>query len=204
MTSIDLNDLNGKLLVATAQASQDPYFARTLIFIHQHTVQQESSGVLPCIGVIINRASTLHLIDLFERSKSLKPLSVLRGNQATDRVLVTGGRPILDGGPLAAQHGFMLVDQAEGSAKGAELLSLTESRLKALYHGEHAGRYEVILGCAAWTQDKLKSEIAKGFWEVFPADLALLFDVPYCDRYAIACEHLGLKPGQWVQHIGHA
>jgi putative transcriptional regulator len=204
MTTIELNDLNGKLLVATAQANQDPYFAHTLIFIHQHTVQPETAGILPCIGVIINRVSALHLIDLFERSKSLKPLSGLRGDQATDRLVTVGGQPILDGGPLASQHGFILTDQAEDSVQVAEILSLTESRLQALCHGEHSGRYEVILGCAAWAQDKLKSEISKGFWEVLPAHESLLFDVPYRDRYAVACQHLGFKPGQWVQHVGHA
>ena len=204
MTAIELNNLNGKLLVATAQANQDPYFARTLIFIHQYAVQQETAGILPCIGVIINRASALHLIDLFERSKSLKPLSGLGGDQATDRLVVVGGRPILDGGPLASQHGFILTDQAESSVQAAEILSLTESRLQALYHGEHSGRYEIVLGCAAWAQDKLKSEISKGFWEVLPAYEALLFEVPYRDRYTVACQHLGFKPGQWVQHVGHA
>ena len=204
MMSIELNDLNGKLLVATAQANQDPYFARTLILIHQYAVQEEAKGILPCVGVIINRVSALHLIDLFERSKSLKPLSGLRGDQATGRLAAVGGRPVLDGGPLASQHGFILTDQAEGSGQVAEISSLTESRLQALRHGEYAGRYEVILGCAAWAQDKLQSEISKGFWEVLPADETLLFDVPYRDRYAVACQHLGFKLGQWIQHVGHA
>jgi putative transcriptional regulator len=157
------------------------------------------------MGLVINKPADLCLEDLFDKVD----LPLRREDLRT--------QPVLQGGPLHNERGFVLHDPVsvpegeEGSVYASTLkvpqgLELTTSRdvLEALSSGAGPRRVLVTLGYSSWGEGQLESELAENAWLTVPALADIVFETPLEQRYDKALELLGLKSWLLSPQAGHA
>ena len=173
----------------------DDQFAGTLVFVCEHTPQ----GAL---GLIINRPTNLSLGELFAKIE----LPLHREALAD--------RPVLYGGPVQPERGFVLHDRVrqEALTYASSLLvpnglEMTTSKdvLEAVAEGVGPAQLLITLGYSGWGAGQLEEEIARNGWLTVEADHALIFDTPIEERYDRALGLLGITSAAWLtQDAGHA
>ena len=183
------NSLSNQLLIAMPGMA-DPNFNSTVTLICEHN----DAGAL---GIVINRPSGLNLGGLFQQ------LAV------QDADLEAASAPVLDGGPVARDRGFVLhspVSDYESSVTVSGEIQLTLSRdvLDSMAAGDGPERSIVALGYAGWERGQLEAEMLHNTWLTVPATPELIFDVPFEDRWAGAAETMGIDISQISPHAGHA
>lgn len=118
-----------------------------------------------------------------------------------------GDRPVLSGGPVERQRGFVLHsrDQADAAdvadavdiadavdVAGQWMLSSSQDLLRALAQGRGPKHWHFILGYAGWDAGQLESEFARHAWHAAPASEALLFATPPAERWTAAFASVGV------------
>ena len=181
--------LTRQLLIALPSLG-DPNFAGSVVLICQH----DDDGAL---GLVINRATEISLGEL------LQQLELGCADSAFCE------RPVLSGGPVHGDRGFVLHDGEatwESSLSVGENLSMTTSRdvLEALAAGHGPSHALVALGCAGWGPGQLERELAEPSWLTVPASAGLLFDAPLEHRWQGAAAALGVELLALADHAGHA
>ncbi|MBE2293210.1 MAG: YqgE/AlgH family protein [Xanthomonadales bacterium] len=189
MSAADDN-LSNQLLIALP-ALADPNFARTVALICQH----DGQGAM---GVVVNRASEYTLGQVLSQM----------GIGSDDQALCA--RPVLHGGPVHQERGFVLHDGArewDSSLRVADGLYLTTSRdvLEAMAAGEGPAHAVVALGCAGWGAGQLEYELGENTWLTAPMDTGLLFDLPLERRWQTAAGRIGVDDiFRLADYSGHA
>ena len=84
------------------------------------------------------------------------------------------------------------------------MLSTARQTLEAIGAGEGPKRYLVTLGYAGWGSGQLENELAQNAWLSCPADVDILFDVPFDQRVNKAAATLGIDFRLMSKHAGHA
>ena len=168
----------------------DPYFARTLTLICEHSDQ----GAL---GVVVNRPIEMTLGALFERL-SLRLNSEILVNE-----------PVYFGGPVQTDRGFVLHAPAgswQSTLRVGEHIGLTTSKdiLEAVGRGEGPQQLLVTLGYAGWSAGQLEHELSQNAWLTVEARDGILFDTPAEERLPAAMELLGLDFARLQDEAGHA
>ena len=168
----------------------DPNFSTTVTLICEHN----DEGAL---GIIINRPLTLKLAGLFEQ------LSV------DDPDPGAAANPVLSGGPVGTERGFVLHDPAhtyENTLPVSNDIRLTLSRdvIDAMASGEGPDKSLVALGYAGWEAGQLEVEMLANSWLSVPATPELVFDPPFADRWDSAARTLGIDIAQMSPDAGHA
>jgi putative transcriptional regulator len=192
---------------------EDASFAKSVVYVCEHSER----GAL---GLVINKPSDLSMTGLFEKVE----LPLHRQD------LVSA--PVLQGGPVHTERGFVLHDamvldvpeqEAEAlsavSSKDAAQesvyastmtipggLEMTTSKdvLEALSIGAGPKRVLISLGYSAWGEGQLESELAENSWLTVGADTAVIFDTPVEQRYDRAMKLLGLEPWMLSNDVGHS
>ncbi len=120
-----------------------------------------------------------------------------------------GERPVLFGGPVQVERGFVL--HAPGGTYSSTVavtdqVALTTSKdvLESVAAGTGPQRMVVSLGCAGWSAGQLEEELGRNGWLTVRADPAIIFDVPVQDRFVAAMRLLGIDPGMLSGQMGHA
>ena len=187
---MELKDsLHNQLLIAMP-GMLDPNFASTVTLICEHN----SEGAL---GIIINRPMELNLGGLFDQL-DLKDVDEAAAES-----------PVMSGGPVAPERGFVLHDtggEFESTVAVSQDIQLTLSRdvLDQMAAGEGPENSLVALGYAGWQPGQLEAEMLQNTWLNVPATKALVFDVPFGDRWSAAANSLGIDISQISPHAGHA
>jgi putative transcriptional regulator len=181
-------------------ALEDEFFSRSVVYMCEHSERG-------AMGLVINKASELSMRQLFDKVDL--PL------RREDMV----GSPVLLGGPVQTERGFVLHDpihmedpaQDGGAIYASTLtvpdgLEMTTSRdvLEALSSGAGPRRVMITLGYASWGEGQLESELAENSWLTVPADAGIVFDTPLEQRYDKALDLLGLKSWMLSPEAGHA
>ena len=85
-------------------------------------------------------------------------------------------------------------------------LGLTSSRdvLQALGHDGEPGEILVTLGYSGWGAGQLEHELAQNAWLTVPANLHILFELPFEERLPSALEALGVDFANLSGMAGHA
>jgi len=182
--------LKGKILIASP-AIGDPRFDRAVIFVCAHSDEQ-------AMGITINKAvRDLRLPTLFEQL----------GIEGSIRV---PDRPVLDGGPVDRDRGFVL-HTSEFQADDATLpvgdgvgLTATKEILAAIASDDAPRRSILALGYAGWGAGQLDDELQANAWLVADPDEALIFDDGYDDKWTLALNSLGVDPERLSGISGHA
>ena len=168
----------------------DPYFARTLTLICEHSDQ----GAL---GVVVNRPIEMTLGALFERLS-------LRLNS---EILVD--EPVYFGGPVQTDRGFVL---HQPTGKWQQTLAvhahmgLTTSKdiLEAVGQGGGPHKILVTLGYSGWAAGQLENEIKQNAWLTVAAKDGIIFDTPAEERLPEAMKLLGVDFAKLSEEAGHA
>lgn len=201
-------NLTGHLLIAMP-GLEDSLFGGSVVYVCEHNHQ----GAL---GLIINKTTDLQARHLFARLDLNLPREDL------------ANMPVLMGGPLHQDRGFVLHDTtaaapsqcgtgsdgepaASGTAYASSLpitdgLALTSSRdvMEAISQGGGPRHALMALGCSSWDGGQLESELAANAWLTVQASHALLFQLGPEQRYGKALELLGIHAHQLASVAGHA
>ncbi|NKI35657.1 YqgE/AlgH family protein [Wenzhouxiangella sp. XN79A] len=168
----------------------DPNFDHGVTLMCQHN----DEGAL---GITINRHSDLTLKDV------LAQLDI----PCEDASI--GDRPVLAGGPVQQERGFVLhtPDGAwESTTEVAPGIMVTTSRdvLEAI--AEHRGpeKFVVALGYAGWSAGQLEEELRDNAWLNTNARSEIVFDLPIDDRWMRAVATLGIDAATLQPVGGHA
>jgi len=149
------------------------------------------------IGITINRLSEYSLGEI------LAQLQIECRNEEIR------GAPVLEGGPVAPDRGFVLHSPCEGfetSMQVGEDIMVTTSRdvLSAIARGEGPEKYLVALGYAGWGGGQLEGEVRQNAWLTVAADSAIVFDSPLPQRFTMALDRLGIKVDRLHGFAGNA
>ena len=168
----------------------DPHFVRGVTLICQH----DEFGAM---GLVVNHRSEYNLDE------------VLRQMEIVHESPELGRQPVLVGGPVQPDRGFVLHDDPRDF--GATLrfgngLAVSTSReiLQEMARGEGPARTLITLGYAGWTAGQLEGEILHNSWLNTPADRAILFTMPAEERWQAATRLLGVDVVQLSGQAGHA
>ena len=154
-------NLTGSLLISTP-AIGDPRFARTVIYLCAHSDQGT-------FGLVLNRP-----IPMLRLGQVLADIGIAPAGAAPDA-------PVLGGGPVEAQRGFVLHRDdwpdhtADTPLPGGLALSASTEILAAIARGQGPSDWLLALGYAGWGPGQLEAELAQNAWLTRPADPALIF-----------------------------
>jgi putative transcriptional regulator len=182
-------DLTHHFLIAMPNMV-DPYFAKSLTYICEHTDQ----GAL---GVVINRPIDLSLQALFERiNLKLEPREL-------------HDLPVYFGGPVQTDRGFVLhqpVGEWHSTLKVRNSLGLTTSKdiLEAVGRGSGPAKMLVTLGYSGWAAGQLEHELGQNAWLTVEAGEQIIFELPAEEKLPAAMELLGVDFARLSEDTGHA
>ncbi|GAB4194111.1 MAG: YqgE/AlgH family protein [Wenzhouxiangellaceae bacterium] len=183
------NYLDHQLLIAMP-GMDDPNFNRGVTLMCQHN----ADGAL---GITINRPSNFSVLDV------LSQLGIDCKNSQL------GIQPVLEGGPVHRERGFVLHEPGqewESSVALSDRLQLTTSRdiLQAIGRGEGPTRFLLALGYAGWAAGQLEEELRDNAWLLAPSDEDIVFDLPYEQRWETAFNRIGINLSNLHSTGGHA
>jgi putative transcriptional regulator len=167
----------------------DGHFAGSIIYLCEH----DADGAM---GLMINRPSEMSLLEMFAQLGLPTPAAL-------------ADRPVLEGGPVARERGFILHGDDRRYDATVELgngllLSATRDALEAIAIGNGPERFVVALGCAGWGPGQLERELLDNVWLTCPADPSIIFDVPFAERVNRAAAALGIDFNRLSGRAGHA
>lgn len=164
-------------------------FAYSIAYVCDHN----ADGAM---GLIINKPMSTQLNDVFDQMNiPCKPTH--------------SSPPVLAGGPLEKQRGFVLHTTGgnwESSAQIGENISLTASKdiLKSIAVGQGPANPHLVLGHAGWGAGQLEKEIKENSWLTVPASTKILFDTPSEQRWLAASQNLGIDIHLMSTVAGHS
>ena len=211
--SMSMMSLENQFLIAMPTLG-DPYFNKTVTYICEHN----DEGAM---GLIINLPVNLTLLDLLKQVDMEEGGSVLKDGSSektasADPIVIeltdinnSLEQPVLAGGPIAKQRGFVLHNSQAGWSSSLALsneIMVTTSKdiLSALGNENGPDKALITLGYAGWTAGQLEEEIQHNSLLTIEADLELLFDVPIHKKWEAAVQKLGVDVWQLGPDIGHA
>jgi putative transcriptional regulator len=191
-------DLTNHFLIAMP-SMLDPIFGGSVVYMCEHN----KHGAL---GVVINKPTDMTMDVLLDRV-SLK-LEIVADEAQFRPSAIT--RPIMFGGPVQIERGFVL-HSASAKAFSSTInvtsdIGLTTSKdvLEAVAHGDGPAQMLVSLGCSGWSAGQLEEEIGRNGWLTVAADPAIIFDLPYEQRFVAALKLLGIDPIMLTAESGRA
>ncbi len=184
------NSLKNHFLLATPSLGGG-FFANSLTYLCEHS--QEGA-----MGIVINHPLDVRVDEIFDQL-SLK----------NDRH--THNEPVLAGGPLHTDRGFVLHHHVQGQQWQSTLEVSSEIRLTtsldildAIAQDQGPQRSLIALGYAGWAPGQLEDELEDNAWLTVPADEHILFAVPHHKKLDAALKKLGITLDQLSPHSGHA
>lgn len=117
--------------------------------------------------------------------------------------------PILDGGPVEPQRGFVIHTpdwDGPDTIMAGELCAMSASRdvLRAIAAGEGPSRFQVALGYAGWGAGQLDEELHRHGWQVVGGRTAILYDTAPDQRWNTCWTGLGIDPAHLSRQTGRA
>jgi putative transcriptional regulator len=193
MTEANQNDPGGyldKQMLIAMPGMVDSNFSGSVTLLCQHN----EAGA---IGITINRLSNFTLGEIF---------SQLQIDCSNDTIR---NYPVLEGGPVASDRGFVLHSPLEGYESSMDVgqeIMVTTSRdvLVDIATGSGPGKYIVALGYAGWGGGQLEGEMLANAWLSVSADKDIVFDMPVPNRFDEALGRLGIKIDRLHSEAGHA
>ncbi len=190
MTSLDPGYLIGRLLVAMPGV-EDSRFERSVVLLCLHDQNH-------AMGLVINRpVGNLTLEGLFRQ------LDVDPGR--------AGAEPVLWGGPVEPERGFVLHSDDQGLSEaslricGGLALTATRDILEGLAGRRTRPRQAAMaVGYSGWGAGQLESEIRNNVWLTCEPDEALLFDADYPRKWSRALAKIGVSAARLTPFSGRA
>lgn len=168
----------------------DPLFHHSVVYLCEHHHQGS-------IGLIINKPFDFSLQIVFNQLNIVD----IDKNQSI--------RPVLLGGPIQPERGFVLhrpLKEWRSSLMLQEDLMVTTSNDIIHALAKNAGPKDalVVLGFSGWEQNQLEQEVKNNVWLICPFHSEILFEIPFTERWAYAGSLLGINMNQLSFDAGHA
>ena len=185
-----MSTLQDQFLIAMP-SMRDPNFSGTVTYLCKHN----ANGAM---GIVINRPLRMRVADIFEQL-SMDIVDEAQGN-----------RPVLGGGPVQADRGFVIHQSSEpfdntlNDTSTGIRVTVSQDILDSMAQGSGPHPAVVALGYAGWESGQLEAKIAANAWLNVPADPTIVFDTPYDQRWAAATALLGVDISQLSSYAGHA
>lgn len=193
--------LNHHFLIAMPGLHGDG-FEKAVIYVCEHDEQG-------AMGLVVNKPLQMRL------GRVLSHLEIPSDNSQINE------QPVLMGGPVGQEHGFILMRNAQqpvvsknkriktsGSRAAVPrdkiMMSASKSTLMDLAQKEEANDFIVTLGYAAWNPGQLEEEIMTNNWLIIPFDERILFEIPLHRRWAAAAARIGVDVRNLSSFVGHA
>lgn len=183
------DSLSGQLLIAMP-GMMDPNFHGTLSLICEHNDEG-------AIGFVINQPLPLDLARVLEQI----------GIEASEE---TANRPVLSGGPVSVERGFVVHrpddTQWKSSMRISDEISVTTSDdiIQAMAVDRGPQGATLILGYAGWAPGQLERELMENSWLTLPASGDVVFDTECDQRLKIATQNAGIDFSRMSSDAGHA
>ena len=180
----------GNHFLIAVPAMHDPNFSRTVTLLCQHTEEG-------AMGLMLNRSSEYKLGDVLEQM------------QITTDDAALAAAPVLIGGPVQPERGFVLHDTGgtwDSSFTISDALSVTTSRdiLAAMAEGKGPKHAIVALGYAGWGEGQLEQEMLENAWLTAAAEPEVIFATPPDKRWEAAASRMGIDIATLSTQTGHA
>ncbi len=165
-------------------------FSQSITYICEH-------GESGAMGIVINQPLDLTVAEIFDHLQIPAHADF-------------SGEPIMAGGPVQIDHGFVLhrncERQWEASLRVTREITLTTSRdiLRAIAEGNGPAERLIALGYAGWAAGQLEQELAENSWLTLPADGDIIFATPWHQRLNSAAARLGVDMNLISGQAGHA
>ena len=184
-----LVSLRNHLLIAMP-SMQDKRFEHAVIYV----CEQQSHGA---VGLMINQPFDFPLGFIFEQLQ-IEPVNTKQKK-----------RPLLFGGPMQPERGFVLhrpFGHWNSSLQLGDDVTITTSNdiIRALAQNEGPKDALVALGFVGWGEDQLEKELINNHWLVCPYNSELFYEVPFEQRWERAGLSIGVKMHLLVAGDGHA
>lgn len=173
-------------------ALDDSVFAKAVAYIFE---DNEKDGSM---GIVINKPMTdITLAGVLEHLKIPLKNPDLKNH------------PVLRGGPVAREHGF-IVHRGEEVGQGHMTDPLHHIIISAskedliTFPQDNLDEMIITLGYAGWGKGQLWDEILHNDWLVAPLDPKILFEIPFEERWAAAVALLGFDATRLAPDAGHA
>jgi putative transcriptional regulator len=162
-----------------------PFFNHTVVLLIEH-------GGQGSFGFVINRPTDVGF------QEELGEVGLASGAARAPEA------PVMMGGPVSPETGWILYDPTSGPIPDAEALAVNDrlalsasvDTLRALAAGSGPLRRLLLLGYSGWGEGQLEREMRDGSWIPVDLDPALLFEVPVEDRWVRALAQLGIDPAR--------
>lgn len=187
----EFQSLAGRLLVAMP-GIDDPRFEHAVILVCAH-------GPDHAMGVRVDRPAPG--VDL----------SAVLGKLALDAPEQARGRPVMVGGPVESERGFvlhtddwMIDDTSTAFGQGLALTGTREALTAMTDPLAGPRRSTLLLGYAGWGDGQLEEELGDNVWLTADADLDLVFDTDFATKWSRALAGLGVDAAMLSGQSGRA
>ena len=182
------NTLKNQFLLAMPGLA-GTYFGDTVTYVCEHS----ADGAM---GLMINRPTEV----------TLKALLTDLGIESSS---VSSDIPVMEGGPVASERGFVLHSDDRGFDSSLSLgdglmLNSTREVLEAIAAGEGPRDFLVAMGYAGWGEGQLEQELLENAWLTCPGNTDILFRTPFAERVNQAAAALGIDFRLMSSQAGHA
>lgn len=168
----------------------DPNFSHAVIYICEHS----PDGAM---GLVINNPLDIPISQIFEQFEMTYSPHI-------------GAQPLLSGGPVQIDRGFVLHRAGERQWESTRTISgeisLTASRdiISDIAFERGPGELIITLGYAGWGPGQLEEELAHNAWLTVPGDANILFNTPFEQRASAAAAKIGIDLNMLSTDAGHA
>lgn len=179
------NVLTNHFLVAMP-ALLDFNFTKSVVYIYEHT----PAGAM---GVIANKPSQINLGVVLDHLNIKTNLSISK-------------IPVLMGGPVGQERGFILFENNAKSSTNSNDISVSASKqmLDEIAKGSGPEYFIVTLGYSGWGAGQLEKEVSRNDWLIVPYSHHILFDTPLEKRWETAAASIGIDLKRISGQVGHA
>jgi putative transcriptional regulator len=188
------HSLQGKLLIAMPALSE-PTFAASVIYLCAHSDQG-------AMGFIINKPlQGTTFLDLADQ------INLAKAKEETVQDLAL--RPVLMGGPVEQQRGFVLHSSDYENANSLKVtrhvaVTSTLDILQDLAMGQGPQRFALALGYSGWSPGQLENEIKHNGWLHADANSDFIFHSDLSGMHGRALKYIGVDPAFLSSEAGHA
>lgn len=181
--------LQNHLLIAMP-SMEDNFFSRSVIYLCEHNAKG-------AMGLTLTVPLDMDLHELLTQMK------VEHINPALCHL------PVLAGGPVSTDRGFVLHSPRSGFQSSLALtddLMITTSLdiLSSLSTEQAPEQFVVALGYAGWEAGQLEQELLDNTWLTVPATPELIFNVSWQDKWLAATATMGIDIWRVAPQAGHA
>lgn len=185
-----IRSLQNYFLVATPKLTGS-FWQNAVVYLCDHSLGEGSMGIMvshPLQDVTFD-AITQEL-DISPTNHSQKP-------------------PILTGGPVEKNRGFILHDDGYTHESTLDLaphvhLTATSDIVSKIANGTAPKNLNFCLGYAGWSPGQLEEEIADNSWLMMQAEPHILYKTPAKERHKACLAHLRVDPTRMAPTQGHA